>query len=34
MPAALLADLQQKLAADTSLRLDVRWTLYTEAGTE
>jgi hypothetical protein len=31
---ALLTDLQKKLAADGSLRLDVRWTLYTEAETD
>jgi hypothetical protein len=31
---ALLTDLQQKLAADRSLRLDVRWTLYIEAETD
>jgi len=30
--AELLSDLQKKLATDTSLKLDVRWKLYKEAG--
>jgi len=31
---ALLSDLQRKLAADESLKLDVRWTLFKERGDE